>query len=752
MYRVIVKMKIIFNFLIILFFLLNSAHSEIIKKIEVSGNQRISSETIKVFSGVKTDSDISLENLNEIIKNLYKTNYFDNVTLSIDKNILKIKVKENPIIQSLVVNGIKNKRILKILNEKIQLKEKTSFVKNKIKKDESRITNILRTNGFYFSKVVSKIKKNQNNTVDLIFDIELGEKAHIKKISFIGDKKVKDRKLRSLIISEESKFWKFISTKKYLDVGRIRLDERLLYNYYKDKGFYNVSIESSSAKIINEKDFELIFNINAGEKFYFKNIDLKIPDDFSIDSFKNIIDVQNKLKGEVYSYKKVEEILDEIDEIALNKEFEFINAKYSEVIVDNNKINLSIKLEESERFYIEKINIFGNYITNENVIRNSLIVDEGDAFNEILVNKSINKIKGKRIFKDIQFSLEEGSSNKFKEININVEEQPTGEIFAGAGTGTSGSTVSLGIKENNYLGSGIKLDTNLTISENSVLGKFSVNNPNFNNSNKSLITSVEASQIDRMSKFGYKSSKTGFNLGTSFEQYNNIYFSPTISSYLETLKTSSAASESKKKQKGDYFDTSFDYGLTLNKLNQSFQPSSGFSSSFYQTIPIYAEDWSFANEYRFSKYYSPNETAIISFKFLARSINSLSGDDVRISKRIYLPSRRLRGFEAGKIGPIDGGDYIGGNYGSALNLATTLPGLLSDLEDVDFSLFFDAGNVWGIDYSDTISSNSKIRSSTGLGIDWLTPIGPLSFSFTKAISKADTDETETFRFDIGTSF
>ena len=255
-----------------------------------------------------------------------------------------------------------------------------------------------------------------------------------------------------------------------------------------------------------------------------------------------------------------------------------------------------------------------------------------------------------------------------------------------------------------------------------------------------------------MTKFGYKSNKTGFDIGTSFEQYEDIYFSPSIESYVETVKISSTASESMKKQKGDFFDTSFNYGLTLNKLNQSFQPSSGYSSSFYQSIPLYADDWSLNNEFRYSKYYSPNDAAIISFRFLAASINSLSGEDVRISKRIYLPSKRMRGFESGKIGPVDKGDYVGGNYASALNLATTLPGLLTDLENVDFSLFFDAGNVWGVDYSDTISSNSKIRSSTGLGIDWLTPIGPLSFSFSKAITKADSDETETFRFDLGTSF
>ena len=369
-----------------------------------------------------------------------------------------------------------------------------------------------------------------------------------------------------------------------------------------------------------------------------------------------------------------------------------------------------------------------------------------------MVNKSINEIKSRRLFKTVKKSVDQGSSNEFKIITINVEEQPTGELFAGAGTGTSGSSLSIGVKENNYLGRGVNLDTKASISDTAFQGSFTVNNPNYKNSDKSLKTSIEATQIDQMSKFGYKSTKTGFSIGTVFEQYEDIYFSPSISNYLETLKTSSSASDAKKKQKGDYFDSSFNYGLSLNRLNQNFQPSSGFKSTFYQSLPLYSDDLSIQNKYDLAKYYSPNENAILSFRFLAQSVNSISGDDVRISKRIYLPSKRLKGFEFGKVGPKDGQDYIGGNYATALNFATTLPGIFKDLESVDFSFFVDAGNVWGVDYSSTIDDSSKIRSSSGLAVDWLTPIGPLSFSFAKPISKADSDRTETFRFDIGTTF
>ena len=375
MYKVIKVMKIFLKSIIILLLISIPSFSEIIKEIKVKGNKRVSSDTVIIFSEVKLNSDLNRNQLNNVIKNLYSTDYFNDVSINVEDNILYIYVEERPIIQSIEFEGLENKRILKVLNEQIELKEKNSFIKNKVKKDENKISNILRNNGFYFSKVLSKIKSNNNNTIDLIYEIDLGEKAFIKKISFIGDKKVKENKLRKIIVSEEAKFWKFISNKKYLDIQRVKLDQNLLYNFYRNKGYYDVSIESSSAKIINQTDFELIFNINAGKKYFFGNVDLLIPQDYSIESFSKIIETMKELEGEVYSLDQIKKILNKVDDIALTKEYEFINAKYEETTI-NNKINLLLKLEESEKFYIERINIFGNYITQENVIRNALLVDE----------------------------------------------------------------------------------------------------------------------------------------------------------------------------------------------------------------------------------------------------------------------------------------------------------------------------------------------------------------------------------------
>ena len=254
-----------------------------------------------------------------------------------------------------------------------------------------------------------------------------------------------------------------------------------------------------------------------------------------------------------------------------------------------------------------------------------------------------------------------------------------------------------------------------------------------------------------MTKYGYKSTKTGFTFGTSFEQFRNVFFSPEISTYHETMKTSSSASTSRKNQEGDYLESTFNYGLTVNKLNQNFQPTDGYKGTFYQSIPVYSDDASIVNSYQFAKYFKLKDEMIFSVMLYGKAVNSLTGENVRGTKRIFIPSKKLRGFKIGKIGPVDSGDYIGGNYGSSINFATTFPQLFPDLQNMDFKLFLDAANLWGVDYDNSLDK-SKLRTSAGFAVDWFTPIGPLNFSIAQPITKASTDVTEKFRFNIGTTF
>ena len=736
---------------IIIFFIskITTSFSENIKSVEISGNERLSKETIILFSELQIDKDINFNDLNLSIKKLYQTDYFENIKMTIEDQILKITVVENPIIQTITINGIKNKSLLDKLNEFTKKSEKYPFLIHKVNDQKNLLFNIVRSNGFYFASIDTKIKDNNNNSVDLIYDFDLGERAKIQRINFIGKKIFKDNKLRGIIVSEENKPWKFITSNKYLDQSRINLDKNLLKNYYKSKGYYNVVIKSSSAKVIDNDYFELTFNIDSGEKFYFNKISLNISNQYEKDSFSNFEKIFNKLKGKVYSLSSINKIIKEIDKIALQKEFVFINAKYNETIIENNKINIEISFDELEKTFVEKINIFGNFITEEKVIRNTLIVDEGDPYNKILFNKSINNIKAKNIFKTVETEINETSKNN-KIIDITVEEKPTGEIFAGAGTGTTGTTLGGGIKENNYLGKGIILDTNFTLSEEEIKGRFKVINPNYKNTDKSLNTTIESTNADYMLTSGYKTSRTGINIGTGFEQYSNVFVNIDLSNYYEKLETSDSASSIKKKQEGDYFENLISYAISLNTLNQNFQPSEGSLLKFTQILPIYADDKTIENSLNASKYYSPNDNLVFSAKLFMRAVNSID-DNVRVSKRVYIPAGKLRGFESGKIGPKDGAEYIGGNYGTAINFNSTLPGFLSGFENIDLSLFLDAANIWKVDYDSSLET-SKIRSSTGVSVNWFTPVGPLSFSYAIPISEASSDKTESFRFRLGTSF
>ena len=744
--------KILLLFVFIITLSSQALSKELIKNFEISGNDRISSETIILFSGYKLNDKIDQNDINEIIKKLYETSFFKNLSINFDENILFIEVEENPLVQTMIFNGIKNKSLIEQIKDTIVQKEKSSFVENKIKIDQDRILNSLRVSGYYFSKVSSSIKKNKNNTVDIIYDIELGDKALIKNIKFIGNKVFKDNKLRKVIVSEEAKFWKFLSSKKTVDIQRFKLDEKLLKNFFKNNGYYNVNINSSFAQIIEDKYFEIVFNVDAGKKYFFNNMILNLPDDYNRMDFNKLEQLLLELKNKPYSLNRIEDILDEIDEITLNNNYEFVSATYDETTVSGNKIDMVINLKDTEKFYIEKVKITGNLITSERVIRNALISDEGDPFNELLVNKSYNNIRALGLFKDVKTNVETNENKKTKIINIEVEEKPTGEIFAGAGTGTSGSTLSFGISENNYLGEGIRLGTNFSITDDSLTGRFFTREPNYKNTNRSLTRSFERTENDFLTKYGYKTEKTGFSFGTSYEQYKDIFFSPTISNYYESISTNSKASAAKRKQDGDYLDVNLNYDLTLNKLNRNFNPSDGFKLILSQELPFYSEDYTLINKLNYSKYFESDGGTIFTLGFLAATSNSLSNDDARITKRVFIPQKKLRGFEPGKIGPKDNDDYIGGNFGTAFNLASTLPRLFTEVQDLDVSLFFDAANVWGVDYDSSIDDNSKIRSSTGVALDWFTPIGPLSLSYAIPITKNSTDTTENFRFNIGTTF
>ncbi|MDC1077996.1 outer membrane protein assembly factor BamA [Candidatus Pelagibacter sp.] len=742
------KLILIFVFY---FSLIPVTYSEILNSIEINGNERISNESINSFLPIKIGDQVSIQKLNQITKELYETNFFKDVSVEFDNSELIINVIENPIIQNIIFNGIKSNTLKEFIIKDSKLIERSSFVKLFLENDLINMKKNLEERGYYFSKIDSNIETFEDNRVNLIFNFDLGEKAKIRKINFIGNKIFKDKLLKNIILSEEYKFWKFISGKKFLNKDLISFDERLLRNYYLNQGYYNVNISSTFAKVVNESEFDLVFNINAGKKFYFGNLILKLPLNYNKSNFIKLNDKLNSLKNEPYSINSIEKITREIDLLALNEQYETITVNVLETINDN-QLNLEFVISESEKMFVRKINVLGNNVTRENVIRNQLEIDEGDFFNEILYNKTINNIKSLNFFRSVTGKVLNTEENNDKIIDITVEEKPTGEIGASVGLGTDNNSVGFFVREGNYLGTGLSVQTNLSLSQESIRGVLSLENPNFKDSDKLVYTSIESNEIDKSEDFGYKTNKSGFSYGTRFEVLEDFFFGIGNSNYYESIDTDSTASVLQKAQEGDYWDSFINLDFINDKRNQRFKPTDGYRSSYSVDIPIISDNNTLSNTFNYAFYTELFENNNSSFSFYLKTANSITNDNIKLTERVYLPSNKLRGFKSGGVGPKDGSDYIGGNFATSVNFVTSIPKIFEQSQSIDANLFVDAANVWGVDYDSSIDKSNDIRSSIGIAIDWLTPAGPLTISISEPITKANTDTTETFRFNLGTTF
>ena len=743
------KIKIFFILLFLALF--NNSFAETVNKIEINGNKRVSDETIKVYGQIKplnsnfTDSDI-----NNIIVNLYKTNFFKDINIAIKNRTLVINLVEYPLINQIIIIGEASSGIKKRIKEIISLKEKNSFIRNNLNNDINLIKKLYSSIGYKFANIDSKIKKIDENNFDIAIEVSKGNLTKIKNIFFIGDKIIKERRLRDVIVSEEDKFWKIISKNTKFSENQISLDVRLLNNYYKSLGYYDVEINSAQAEVLNSSDVNLTFSINAGKRFTFNKIETIVDSTFNKSLFFPLENIYKEIVGDYYSPAKITKILKEIDKLIIENNLQFVEHDVVETIA-NDEISLKFNIREGDKVLIERINIKGNNVTNESVIRSELLLDEGDPLTNLNLDKSIAKLKSRNIFRSVKHEVLPGSKNDLKIIDIFIEEKPTGEISAGAGVGTNGGSLAFNVTENNWLGEGKIVGFNFELSQETLKGQFSYTNPNYDLLGNSVSYNLRNTSNDKPNQ-GYENSLFAIGASTSFEQFNNVTADLGINLSYDDLRTTSNASDALQKQSGEFTELSASYGFFYDQRDRSFMPTSGSVISFNQSLPIYADKPFIENGVSASFYNSFSENYIGSGKFLMSTITGINDENVRISKRKSLSSKRLRGFEKGKVGPVDEDDHIGGNYTAAVNFDLSLPNFLPESTNTDVSLFLDFGNVWGVDYDDSIDDGSKIRSSTGLSASWISPIGPMTFTLAQNLSKASTDKTESFNFNLGTTF
>jgi len=729
----------------------SNVYANVVSKIDISGNDRISENTIIDIIDFKKNNNYSNSDLNNFQKKLFETNFFSNVKLKLEDDVLKIVVIENPLIEFFIIQGVINKTRENLIYEKVLLGQNKIFSQSLLNQDIEIIKKIFNDAGYFNTSVFPEISKLPNGNVNLVLSVNREEQYKIKRIFFIGDKYFKSSTLLDVVSSSEHGWWKFLSSSSTVNVNRIEFDKQLLKNFYLNEGFYDIQILSSDISFEEKNKASITFSIDSGKKYNFSEFAL-------IDSEKNLNKqdfdtinefIASELDGN-FSNKKINNLRQKIYTYLNLKKIEFVKFNILPKKTENNLITTNIIIEKTERNFVNNIYLKGNSITEEEVIRRELTFSEGDAFSRYKLDKSEDNLKASGIFKEVKTNIK-NLNNESIDIEVEVEEQPTGSISAGVGVGTSGASVSSGISEKNLFGKGININSNITLGTESIKGNILTSIPDFNNTDNDLLFDFYITSTD-FENAGYESTVVGNSVAIRYDLFEDITFKPGIGIDRDSIDTSSATSDLYRSRDGDYLTFQTFYNLETDKRDKRFQTTKGYKVNFGQNLAVPGSDISYIENNISGSFYHPlNKDYILSLKSGFSSINAFDDKDVKLSDRKFLSSRNLRGFENYGIGPKDGKDYIGGNYSAYSSIASTIPNPLPDKWNANSIVFLDAGNVWGVDY-DSSKDSDKIRSSAGLGLDWISPIGPLSFVFAQTLSSADGDQEESFSFQIGSSF
>ena len=738
---------------IIIFFLIltNSLFAEI-NKVNIVGNKRVNSATIDLLVDKKIINIDSIY-INSLTKKIYDTDFFSDVKISFNQDILTINVVENPIVNFFYINGVKDSDLDQI-NKFITLKENSIFSSSKLKKDIESTKEFLNASGFYQASIVPEVIKIDNNQVNLIINIDKKEISKIKNIYFIGDKFFNNSQLMDIVGSSEDGWWKFLSSSA-LSEQRIEYDKQLLKEFYKSKSFYDVQIESAFASVDKNNNFTLTFSINSGKKYKFGDHDLKVTGlvlkEVDINEIKNLS--SKLLKNEYYSPLTISKLNKQVTDLLDAKRYNNFEINIQDIKAADNKINVVVQLNDGQKSLVDKINIQGNSITEEKVIRDNLTISEGDQLNSSKIKRSVDNIKSKQLFSKVDYKVEDSDKKNFKNLNLFVKEQPTGNISAGVGYGTNGGLLEASVNEKNFLGKGINLNFTGRLSTDVIRGDISYIDPNYINSNKELAASL-FSEVDDYKNSGYQNKKVGTKLATKYEIYEDIFFRPNLGVQFDKLEVTGNSSSLLKSRQGDFITTALGYNFLYDQRDSKFSPTSGSLIYFDQNIATFFSDIPTVQTGVGATFYKElfTDKFIGSAKARLANVVAFNDKDVKLSDRIFASSTDLRGFEQRGIGPVDSGDHIGGNNLATLSLKSTFPNPIPENLRATTFLFLDMGNVWGADYSNLISDSSKLRTSTGIAIDLMSPIGPLSFTYSIPLSKTSTDKAQNFLFNIGSSF
>lgn len=744
------------------------APGAIVRDIRVRGTQRIEPGTVLSYMSIRPGDPYDEANVDRSLKALFATGLFADVKINWDGSILTVNVVENPIINQVVFEG-ESKVSEKDLTKEVQLKPRMVFTRAKVQADVQRIIELYRRNGKFAATVDPQIIQRPQNRVDLIFSINEGPTTGVARISFIGNKVFDDSTLKSQIATEESEWWKFLSSNDNYDPDRLTFDREQLRRFYLKNGYADFRVISAVAELTpDRRNFYITFTVDEGPIYTFGKVIIQSKiKELNPVSLRPLVPI---VQGKTYNAELVDKSIDALTNAAGARGYAF--AEVHPRIARNRKnrtIDVVFEIQQGPRVYVERINITGNTRTLDKVIRREMRLVEGDAFNRILVDRSRTRIRSLGFFKDVDIKPVQGSQPDRTVLNVAVTEQSTGELSLGVGYSSTSSLVGqFSYTERNLFGRGQFLRASVSVSSISKEAMLSFTEPYF--LDRPLAAGFDIWKVfTTIDQADYESDSNAVSLRLGFptSEYGSVGLRYTFR--VDTITPFANAPPAIKLAAGTASTSAVGYTYSYNTVDDPIKPRRGLTFAISQDFAGLAGTLKYLRSQASFSFRHPIlwDEFVATFTANAGYITGYDGQHVRLNERFFKGGDSFRGFNVAGIGPreinVRGNAAVGGETFAIGSLELRLPEFLPADYGLSFSLFTDFGTLGHVSGNIGVPTcnrfnvgtpclvdNLGLRASGGLAVGWKSPFGPVEIDFGLPYIKQPYDKSQIIRFSTGT--
>lgn len=753
---------------------------QVIQQILVEGGLRVEPNTVISYLSMRPGDVFTAAQANVSLQTLYATGLFSDLEITMRPDgVMVVRIEESPIINRVIFEGNRAQDD-EDLQDEVEVAPRSVFTEGRVQADAQRIIELYRRSGRFAATVTPTIVELDQNRVDLIFEISEGQITGVRRINFIGNEEFSDGRLRRVIATEESRFWRFFSSNTNYDPDRLDYDRELLREFYNDNGFAEFRVTTAVAELTPDQEgFYVTFTVEEGERFRYGDITVETElDELDANFLRAIIPLQT---GAEFVGSQVNNTVDLLTFAAGTAGYAFVDIQ-PEVTPnsDDNTVDITFRVSEGPRVYVERIDILGNTRTLDRVIRREMQVVEGDAFNQVLLDRSRNRIRALNFFEDVTVEETEGTRPDTALIQVSVREQSTGELSFGAGYSSVDSfLLDLSMTQRNLRGRGqyLRIAAATSSRRNTIDVRFQ--EPRFLDRNLSASIDAFHTETDFAEEAGFQTTSTGVGTRLAFPVSESTSFGVGYILRNDDVQAFLGASPQVIASQGDFLTSMVNYSFIWDRRNDPIAPTGGFDLTFSQNFAGVGGDVQYIqSEIEGHVYKGIIGDVVGSFHLDAGYIEGWGGDDVRLQDRYFIGGFTFRGFETAGIGPrvvrettdangnlvLESFDSLGGKAYAVGSFELTFPLGLPEQYGVTGGVFTEFGTLGGLDASAkaidpasvaqglAIRDDWAFRASAGVTVFWDSPFGPVRFDFSRVLKKEKYDRTESFRFSQSTRF